>query len=63
MAQLSYLDAQNLIENQVDESNFMKEKDLTQDEVTLMKEKLVMLRDIAKKRRKERSGCDLFDKN
>ena len=51
-----------MIDGQLDERKFMKEKDLTLDEMSSMKEKLTLLKGIAKNRRKGRSGSDLFDK-
>jgi exoribonuclease R len=62
VAQLSYEEAQEIIDNQLDETKFIKDKDLTLDEMSNMKEKLILLKGIAKNRRKVRSGCDLFDK-
>ena len=41
----------------------MKEKELTQQELVSMREKLFVLRKIARNRRETRSSCEMFDKN
>lgn len=56
-AQLSYEEAQDILNNSVNEQKFMKEKELTQQELVSMREKLFVLRKIARNRRETRSSC------
>ena len=62
-AQLSYEEGQDILTNSFDKAQLMKKKSLTEQELTSIQEKLLILRKIARGRRESRSSCEMFDKN